>query len=172
MTGSRTPRGPARNETSGAWTRNETSCASTRNETARAWRRDETRCARTRNASLAALLIVASATAVLAQEGRPAGGSSIERGDTKFQHTCAPCHGAGVGNDGHAMLPGTEALNIKYRGALPALLEERSDLDYETLKFYLRRGTFSMPPFRPTEVTDAEIADIAAYLAYSSTRSD
>lgn len=62
---------------------------------------------------------------------------------------------------------------LGYDGGAPqALLEERSDLDYETLKFYLRQGTFSMPPFRPTEVTDAEIADIAAYLKYSSTRSD
>ena len=94
--------------------------------------------------------------------------AAIERGNAKFQYMCAPCHGAGIGDDGRAMLPGTDALRIKYRGALPALLEERRDLTAEVLKVYVRRGTWSMPPFRPTEITDAEIEDIAAYLADSS----
>jgi mono/diheme cytochrome c family protein len=94
--------------------------------------------------------------------------SAVQRGNATFQHSCAPCHGAGVGDDGHAMLPGTDALRIKYRGALPALLEQRMDLTEPVLKMYLRHGSFSMPPFRPTEVTDGDIADIAAYLAQSS----
>lgn len=96
--------------------------------------------------------------------------TASERGNTKFQYMCAPCHGAGIGDDGRAMLPGTDALRIKYRGALPALLEERSDLTADLLKTFVRRGTFSMPPFRPTEITDTEIEDIAAYVAESSRR--
>jgi len=94
--------------------------------------------------------------------------SAVQRGNAKFQHSCAPCHGAGVGDDGHAMLPGTDALRIKYKGAVPAvpaLLEERTDLTAPVLKVFVRNGSFSMPPFRPTELTDAEIADIAAYIA-------
>lgn len=94
--------------------------------------------------------------------------AAVTRGDAKFQHSCAPCHGDGPGDDGRAMLPGTDALRIKYRGALPALLEERSDLTAEILRVYLRQGSMSMPPFRPTELTDEEIVDIAAYLAESS----
>ena len=94
--------------------------------------------------------------------------AAIERGNAKFQYMCAPCHGAGIGDDGRAMLPGTDALRIKYRGALPALLEERGDLTADVIRVYLRRGSWSMPPFRPTEITDAEIEDIAAYLAESS----
>ena len=93
---------------------------------------------------------------------------AIERGNAQFQYMCAPCHGAGIGDDGRAMLPGTDALRIKYQGALPALLEERTDLTPELLKIYVRRGTWSMPGFRPTEITDAEIEDIAAYLASAS----
>ncbi len=99
--------------------------------------------------------------------------STAQRGNAKFQHSCAPCHGAGVGDDGHALLPGTDALRIKYKGAVPAvpaLLEERTDLTAPVLKVFLRNGSFSMPPFRPTELTDAEIADIAAYIAVSSKR--
>jgi mono/diheme cytochrome c family protein len=97
----------------------------------------------------------------------------VQRGNAKFQHSCAPCHGAGVGDDGHALLPGTDALRIKYKGAVPAvpaLLEERTDLTAPVLKVFLRNGSFSMPPFRPTELTDAEIADIAAYIADTAKR--
>jgi mono/diheme cytochrome c family protein len=95
---------------------------------------------------------------------------SVERGRTKFTLACAPCHGAGPGDDGRAMLPGTEALTLKYRGTIPAALEQRTDLTAPTLKAFVRSGTFSMPPFRKTELTDAEIEDIAAYLAASSKR--
>lgn len=98
--------------------------------------------------------------------------AAVARGDAKFQHSCAPCHGDGPGDDGRAMLPGTDALRIKYRGALPALIEQRSDLTPEVLRVYLRQGSMSMPPFRPTELTDDEIDDIAAYLAESSKQPD
>jgi mono/diheme cytochrome c family protein len=90
---------------------------------------------------------------------------ATQRGMVKFQRTCAPCHGAGPGTDGRPALPGTAALQLKYKGALPALLEARTDLTFDVLKAYLRHGSWSMPPFRKTELTDAEIQDIAAYLA-------
>ncbi len=93
--------------------------------------------------------------------------SGVQRGNAKFQRTCAPCHGAGPGSDGRATLPGTDALQLKYKGSLPSLLEARTDLTPEVLRVYLRRGSWSMPPFRKTELTDAEIKDIAAYLATS-----
>jgi mono/diheme cytochrome c family protein len=94
--------------------------------------------------------------------------ASLERGRLKFEHTCAPCHADGVGDDGRARLPGTDALRIKYQGALPALLEKRTDLNVDAIRTFVRRGTWSMPPFRPTEVTERDIQDIAAYLRQSS----
>jgi mono/diheme cytochrome c family protein len=112
---------------------------------------------------LVALLALASAIPASAQDR-----AAVERGNAKFQHSCAPCHGPGPGDDGREMLPGTAALQIKYRGSLPALIEERSDLPLPVLRVFLRQGSMSMPPFRPTELTDAEIEDIAAYLAESS----
>jgi mono/diheme cytochrome c family protein len=115
-----------------------------------------------RVAALAAVLTVV--TAAVSAESSP----DVQRGMTKFQRTCAPCHGAGPGNDGRPALPGTAALQLKYKGALPALLEARTDLTFDVLKVYLRHGSWSMPPFRKTELTDAEIQDIAAYLAISS----
>ena len=116
-----------------------------------------------------AVAVLALGFAVTGMAQQPA----VQRGNAKFQHSCAPCHGAGVGDDGHGMLPGTDALRIKYKGAtpaVPALLEERTDLTAPVLKVFLRHGSFSMPPFRPTELTDAEIADVAAYLADKAQR--
>jgi mono/diheme cytochrome c family protein len=107
-------------------------------------------------------LLVATA-ALCAQEP-----GSAARGQAKFEHTCAPCHAAGIGDDGRAMLPGTDALRIKYQGSLPALLEQRTDLNADAIRTFVRRGTWSMPPFRPTEVTEGDIQDIAAYLRQSS----
>ena len=63
------------------------------------------------------------------------------------------------------MLPGTDALRIKYRGTLPALLEQRKDLTPEIIRTFVRKGTFSMPPFRKTEISDAQIEQIGGYLA-------
>ena len=90
-------------------------------------------------------------------------------GKQVFQLRCAPCHGAGRGGDpGREMLPGTDALRIKYKGSLPALLEQRSDLPEPVLRVYLRHGSWSMPAFRKTELSDVDIANIAAYLALSA----
>ncbi len=108
----------------------------------------------------AALVVGSWAGCALAQDAA--------RGKAKFEHSCAPCHGAGIGDDGRAMLPGTDALRIKYAGTLPALLEQRTDLNADAIRTFVRRGTWSMPPFRPTEITEGDIQDIAAYLKQSS----
>jgi mono/diheme cytochrome c family protein len=108
-------------------------------------------------------LIVLVAAAAQAQDS-----AAADRGNAKYQYACAPCHGSGAGDDGRKMLPGTDALRIKYRGKVPALLEERTDLNAKLLRVFVRRGSWSMPPFRPTELTDAEIEDIAVYLAKAS----
>ncbi|MEN9705629.1 MAG: Cytochrome c6 [Pseudomonadota bacterium] len=100
------------------------------------------------------------APAAFAQSSPP----SAERGRSLFQQKCQPCHGTEPSDMGHAMLPGTDALRIKYRGALPAAIEQRKDLTPEAIKVYVRRGTWSMPPFRKTELSDGDIADIAAWI--------
>ncbi len=112
---------------------------------------------------LAFALLAFGATATVSAQT-----AAVERGRAKFEHTCAPCHGDGAGDDGRAMLPGTEALRIKYKGELPALLERRTDLNAVAIRTFVRRGTWSMPPFRKTEITDEEIGDIAEYLAASA----
>ena len=84
--------------------------------------------------------------------------AAAERGKTVYDHWCSHCHAAGPGN------PGTQSLEIKYRGELPAVLEDREDLTPEFVRTMVREGILMMAPFRKTEVTDGELDDIVVYL--------
>jgi (+)-pinoresinol hydroxylase len=79
------------------------------------------------------------------------------RGYVAFQRACSVCHGSGPA-------PGTRALRAKYQGKLPALMEERRDLAPDYVRFIARHGTTVMPPFRKTELSDADLDAIVAYL--------
>lgn len=81
-----------------------------------------------------------------------------QQGHEVFNKWCAPCHSAGPGN------PGTTALETLYQGAKPGALEQRNDLTPETVKSIVRNGVSVMPFFRKTEISDAELEALAAYL--------
>jgi mono/diheme cytochrome c family protein len=72
---------------------------------------------------------------------------------------CSHCHDAGPGH------PGTQSLQIKYQGELPAVLEEREDITPDTVKLFVRQGVMSMAPFRKTEISDPDLDALAAYVA-------
>ena len=82
--------------------------------------------------------------------------SQVERGHRVYQKWCYPCHGPGTDK------PGTIALAA--RGVKPAALEERTDLTAEAIKAFVRHGVLYMPTFRKTEISDADLDAIAAYL--------
>ncbi len=85
--------------------------------------------------------------------------SLVERGNEVYQYWCVACHGRGAGN------PGTVALEALYKGEKPAELEDRTDLTPELTKFFVRNGVSVMPFFRKTEISDADLEALAAYLA-------
>jgi len=85
-------------------------------------------------------------------------------GYLQFQNSCAICHGSGNEK------PGTRALAAKYKGAVPALLEERTNLTPEFIKYTVRHGVTVMPFFRKTELSDADLDAIASYLAQTKTK--
>ena len=91
---------------------------------------------------------------------------SAESGKAIYGKWCVYCHGAVAPSSsfGDAALPGTAALGVKYKGRLPAVLEERSDLAPAFIRTVVRGGLFGMPITRKTEVSDAELEDIIAYL--------
>ena len=53
----------------------------------------------------------------------------------------------------------------RYKGAVPALLTERTDLSPELVKVYVRNGLSIMPIFRKTQISDAQLEALAEYLA-------
>jgi mono/diheme cytochrome c family protein len=82
--------------------------------------------------------------------------AQVERGHKVYQKWCYPCHGPGADK------PGTASLAA--RGQKPAVLEERTDLTPAVIKTFVRHGVLFMPTFRKTEISDADLAAISAYL--------
>ncbi len=85
-----------------------------------------------------------------------------------FQERCAACHSPipqdTIGPPYLPLMPGTQALQARYKGAVPAVLEQRTDLTADFVKTIVRRGLNSMPFFRPTELSDEDLAALQAYL--------
>ena len=108
-----------------------------------------------RRARIAALA-VASLILASAAFAAPPDQEQIERGHKVYEKWCLPCHGSGQGR------PGTASLAA--RGQKPAVLEERTDLTAPTIKQFVRHGVLFMPTFRKTEISDADLDAIAAYL--------
>jgi len=90
--------------------------------------------------------------------------AQVAEGKKLFEYWCATCHGPGIGNFGAKYLPGETALRAKYKGSVPGLLSERTDMSPEFVKLFVRQGISIMPFFRKTEIDDAQLDAIAAYL--------
>jgi len=86
-----------------------------------------------------------------------------ERGKVVFNKWCVWCHGA-PGSANVPPLPGTAALAVKYKGRLPPVLEQRTDLAADYVKTVVRGGLFGMPITRKTEISDDDLNDVVAYL--------
>ena len=86
--------------------------------------------------------------------------AAVEAGKIDFLNACAVCHAAQPDR------PGTMSLQFKYAGRLPAALEQRTDLTPQIVTYYVRHGIAMMPSFRKTELSDAQVAAISAYLAH------
>ncbi len=85
-----------------------------------------------------------------------------DSGQAVYEHWCAPCHAPGPGH------PGTQSLQMKYKGTPPAVLLERTDLTPQAIAVFVRQGVLLMAPFRKTEITDKELAALTAYIVTSA----
>lgn len=102
---------------------------------------------------LCGVLLLGSAETARAQ------GATVENGKQVYDYWCATCHGTGRGK------PGTTALAAKYKGTeRPPVLADRTDLTLPAIRLFVRNGISIMPMFRKTEVSDADLEAIAAYL--------
>lgn len=80
------------------------------------------------------------------------------RGREIYRKWCTPCHGTGLGK------PGTAAAAA--HGIQPAVLEQRTDLTPKLIETAVRNGLSFMPRFRKTEISNADLAAIVAYLVH------
>lgn len=80
-------------------------------------------------------------------------------GQAVYERWCAPCHAPGPGH------PGTQSLQVKYGGRTAAVLLDRTDLSPQAVAQLVRTGILLMAPFRKTEIDDAQLAALAAYVA-------
>lgn len=86
--------------------------------------------------------------------------SALENGKQVYDVWCIICHG----EDDQFSGGGTAALQVLYRGAVPAKLEDRTDMSAELITLLVRQGRFGMPNFRLTEISEQELADLITYL--------
>jgi mono/diheme cytochrome c family protein len=91
-----------------------------------------------------------------------------QRGREVFAERCAACHSAipkdTIGPPYLPLMPGTQALQARYKGAKPAELDRRTDLTADFVTAIVRGGLGSMPFFRPTELSDDDLTALDAYL--------
>lgn len=103
--------------------------------------------------------VAAVALGLLAASAVVAGEPPAVDGRAVYQKWCAPCHDPGVTH------PGTHALTTKYQGVKSGVIGEWTDLPPSMVKFMVRHGISVMPQFRKTEISDAELDVLAAYLS-------
>lgn len=84
---------------------------------------------------------------------------TVVRGKHVFEQWCSACHAD------RKRMPGTIAIGQIYQGGKPAVIEKWTDLAPEITRVIVRNGSGAMPRFRKTEISDAELNDLAIYLA-------
>ena len=100
-----------------------------------------------------AFAMVALSASAMAVSAEPSGQSVYEK-------WCLPCHRAGQ--------VGAVQLQQRYKGVVPAVLTERTDLQPALISVLVRRGGQVMPIFRKTEISDADLEALATYLTTSA----
>src|SRR4029434_1847050 len=93
-------------------------------------------------------------------------GTAAERGAAVFNNWCSACHGKDPRD-----AAGTASLQFKYQGRTPAALEDRRDLTPQAIRLFVRQGVATMPFSRKTEVSDADLEALTAYLTQPKPRS-
>jgi (+)-pinoresinol hydroxylase len=87
---------------------------------------------------------------------------TLAHGKQVFDLWCSACHKRL--NPGDLPVAGTSSLQRKYGDTKPAALEQRTDLTAANIRVIVRHGLKSMPASRKTEISDADLDALVAYL--------
>lgn len=83
--------------------------------------------------------------------------TGTREGAELYAQYCQACHDPGPGH------PGTMMLASK-KGEDQAVIRGRADLTADYVTAIVRGGLIEMAPFRPTDITDAELSRLVGYL--------
>src|SRR5690349_3211503 len=109
--------------------------------------------------SLAILTLTLALATGVASAAEPSLTPQQRQGKRLYNHICVYCHSPGVW--------GTNRLS-KRMDKEHAVLENRTDLSAAMVQTVVRTGIGSMPPLRKSELSDADLAAVAAYLTRQS----
>ncbi|MEO8723974.1 MAG: cytochrome c [Sphingobium sp.] len=117
-----------------------------------------------------AMVYVMHPVRVADSETAPLTDPVMKRGKEVFSKWCSGCHAPnparqrfGQGLVGQ-VFAGTYTLEQRYKGAEPAALEQRIDLDPQFIETIVRQGLNVMPRSRKTEISDSDLTAICVYL--------
>lgn len=94
--------------------------------------------------------------------GTPAPAADAGNGKRLYDRWCEGCHAPMTPL--RMPMAGTYVLEQRYKGTVPAVLTERTDLTPEFIRTIVRNGVNVMPGTRKTEISDAELDDLVAWL--------
>lgn len=104
------------------------------------------------------LVPIVAAACAIAQESSLDRETVVARGRDVYLARCEYCHGEGLQKGG------TMALQGRYQGAVPAILDQRTNLTAEYIRAVVRTNTNGMAPVRITEVSEQDLEAVIAYL--------
>jgi (+)-pinoresinol hydroxylase len=117
-----------------------------------------------RSRAIAAVLCLMAGGALLAAcsapDAAPVQKQALSAGAKTYEKWCRDCHGTLTG-------PGSMALQRKYKGNPVAILDQRTDMSADYIKAVTRQGVSFMPSFRKTEISDSELAQLAAFITHT-----
>jgi mono/diheme cytochrome c family protein len=110
-------------------------------------------------AAAAVAALIAFACPALSRAADSAQNAPNARGEKIFNARCVFCHGVGLGH------PGWQMLALK-KGPAKAEILGRSDLTQAYIEQVVRDGNIEMPPFRPSEISNADLNALAEYVIH------
>lgn len=127
-----------------------------------------------KNPALTLLLVLAlSPIGVALTQENP----RVKEGQAVFVRWCESCHGRGTpiqstpnGGEVGRIWAGTYTLEQRYKGAIPAALEDRTNLTPEFIRTVVRNGLNVMPRTRKTEISDDKLDALIAYLTRNNAK--
>jgi mono/diheme cytochrome c family protein len=122
-------------------------------------RRDDGRASSGAGVHACAAVVACAALGVATPTRAGAAEQGAAPGRLVYERWCAACHDPGIEH------PGTNALTAKYKGVKSGVILEWNDLPPELVRHLVRTGMSVMPHFRKTDISDAELDALAAYLS-------